>query len=99
MLLVPGTALARRQALSACRAAAMLTAGTTRKNALRAVAGPPLRHGGMARHGTKLSSCLIGLGRLVPCLLGLGPESGRAARLESYSFDCSGLDLFQQDAA
>jgi hypothetical protein len=37
-------------ALSVCRAAVVPRHGTTRKNTLRVVLGPPLRHDGTARH-------------------------------------------------
>jgi hypothetical protein len=48
--IVPGTSLARRPAFSACRAAIVLRHDTTRKNGHGVVLGPPLQHGGTARH-------------------------------------------------
>jgi hypothetical protein len=76
-------------ALSACRAAFVPRHGTARKNPLRAVPGPPSRHDSTARPGTKRSSGLLVPGRIGPGLIVLGPCSGRAARLEYYSWSFS----------
>jgi hypothetical protein len=67
-------------ALSACRAAVVPRHGTARHEKIPFVSCLGRHLGMMARHGTEMSSCLIGPGHF-----GLVPCSGRAARLEYYN--------------